>query len=82
MRCLRIVLELMLINERTHNNRQRNHSSKSFYSKAHWSLKAIRVTQIWLVDPFMQVKSAVRAHDKNYSRQISKQGAQADLKIF
>ena len=40
------------------------------------------MTQIWLVDPFMQVKSAVRAHDKDYSTQISKQGAQVDLKIF
>ena len=27
--------ELMLINERTHNNRQRNYFSKNFYSKAH-----------------------------------------------
>ena len=40
------------------------------------------MTQIWLVDPFMQEKSAVRAHDQNYSTQISKQGAQVDLKIF
>ena len=27
--------ELMLINERTHNNRQRNYFSKNVYSKAH-----------------------------------------------
>ena len=34
------------------------------------------------MDPLTPVKSAVRAHDKNYSTQISNQGAQADLKIF
>ena len=42
----------------------------------------LRVTQIWLLDPFTPVKSAVRAHDKNNSAQISNQGAQADLKMF
>ena len=56
--CFELMLindELMSINERTDNNR----FSKNFYSKAHkLILKAMRVTQIWLVDPFTQVKSA------------------------
>ena len=59
--CLRIVFSANVINERTHNNRQRNYFAKNVYFKTHKLIlkkQAIRATQTWLVDPFNeQVRS-------------------------
>jgi len=67
-----------VINERTHNNRQRNYFSKKIIQKSHkWILKSNTHNTDWLVDPFMQVKSTWQT-----STQISNWRAQADLKMY
>ena len=73
----------MLINERTHNNRQSNYFSKNFYSKAHKFIikSSSRNTNLAGGSVHELVKSA--EHSKNrYTTQISNQGAQADLKMY
>ena len=71
----------MLINERTHNNRQRNYFSKNFYSKAHkLILKSNSRNTNLAVDPFTQVKSA--EHMAKNIQQISNQGVQVDLEMY
>ena len=73
----------MLINERTHNNRKRNYFSKYFYSKAHKLMLKSNSRDANLARGSVPAISKISwAHCKNYSTQISNQGAQADLKMY
>ena len=72
----------MLINERTNNNRRRNYFSKNFYSKAHKLILKSNSRHTNLARGSVHASKIGWAHGKNYSTQISNQGAQADLKMY
>ena len=82
MRCLRIVFRSNVINERIHNNRQRNYFSKNVYSKAHKLILKSNSRNKNLARGSVHASKIGWAHGKNYSTQISNQGAQADLKMY
>ena len=72
----------MLINERTHYNRQRNYSSKKFYSKAHKLILKSNSRNTNLAGGSVHASEIGWAHGKKYTTQISNQGAQADLEMY
>ena len=72
----------MLINERTHKNRQRDYFSKHFYSKAQKLILKSNSRNTNLARGSVHASKIGRAHGKNYSTQISNQVAQADLKMY
>ena len=74
--------ELMLINERTHNNRQINYFSKNVYSKAHKLIFKSNSRNTNLARGSVHASKISWSHGKNYSTQISNQGAGADLKMY
>ena len=84
MLCLRIVFwaNVIWINERTHNNKQRNYFSKNFYSKADKLILKSNSRNTNLARGSVHASKIGWAHGKNYSTQISNQGAQADLKMY
>ena len=84
MLCLRIVFwaNVIWINERTHNNKQRNYFSKNFYSKADKLILKSNSRNTNLARGSVHASKIAWANGKNYSTQISNQGAQADLKMY
>ena len=79
---LRIVFWANVINERTHNNRRRNYFSKNFYLKTPKLIPKSNSRNTNLAHGSVQWASKIGwAHGKNYSTQISNQGAHADLKM-
>ena len=83
MRCLRIVFWSNVINERIHNNRQRNYFSKNVYLKAHKLILKSNSCNKNLARGSVHALSKIGwAHGKNFSTQISNQGPQADLKTY
>ena len=56
-----------VINERTHNNRQRNYFSKSFYSKTHKLILKSNSCNTNLAHGSIPYSEIGQAHGKNYS---------------
>ena len=72
-----------VINERTHNNRQRNYFAKNFYLKTQKLIPKSNSRNTNLARGSVQWASKIGwAHGKNYSTQISNQGAHANLKMY
>ena len=81
--CLRIVFSANVINERTHNNRQRNYFAKNFYLKTQILIPKSNSRNTNLARGSVQWASKIGwVHGKNYSTQISNQGAHANLKMY
>ena len=82
MRCLRIVFWANVNQWKNTQHGQRNYFSKNFYSKAHKLILKSNSRNTNLALGSVYASKIGWAHDKNYSTQISNQGAQADLKMY